>query len=225
MGFQPLFFMSDSKYLKGSCQHCNNHIEFPAEASGSVVSCPHCGSQVTLIADTSTAPQKSSQPTALFAIIGTVAIIALIGGGLFFWKQKRGSTPSRSSIPMAANINSNSADQSVTTTSNTNATSSAQTGTKKPKSPSDLTVGDIQLQQTKGSSLVYANGTLKNDSDYQRFGIRLELDLFDAKGQKLSTKAQDYINVIEPHHDWQFHALVVDSKAKSAKVGSIKEED
>jgi hypothetical protein len=225
MGFQPLFFMSDSKYLKGSCQHCNNHIEFPAEASGSVVSCPHCGNQVTLIADTPTAPQKSSQPTALFAIIGAVAIIALIGGGWFFWKQKRGAVPSLSSAPAVANINSNSADSSVTSTSNTNAASTAQSGAKKPKSSADLTVGDIQLQQTKGSSLVYANGTLKNDSDYQRFGVRLELDLYDANGNKLSTKAQDYANVIEPHHDWQFHALVVDSKAKSAKVGSIKEEE
>jgi predicted RNA-binding Zn-ribbon protein involved in translation (DUF1610 family) len=225
MGFQPLFFMSDSKYLKGSCQHCNNHIEFPAEATGSVVSCPHCGNQVTLIADSPTVSQKSSQPTALFAVIGAVAIIVLIGAGWFFWKQKRGSTPSLSSAPAVANTGSNAADSSTASTPNTNAASTAQTTTKKPKSPSDLSVGNIDLQQTKGSSLIYAIGTLKNDSDYQRFGIRLELDLYDANGQKLSTKAQDYANVIEPHHDWQFRALVVDSKAKSAKVGAIKEEE
>lgn len=227
MGSQQLSFMSDTKYLKGSCQHCDNHIEFPAEAAGSVIACPHCGNQVTLIAAVPITSQKRSQPTVLLTIIGIVAFIAAIGAGWFVWKQKRDSTSSASSTLAVANTSSNSADSSTASTStpNTNTASISQTGAKKPKSPSDLTVGDIQLQKTKGSSLVYAIGTLKNNSDYQRFGVRLELELYDASGNKLSTKAQDYANVIEPHHDWQFRALVVDSKATSAKVGSVKEDE
>src|SRR5437016_3357932 len=98
MGSQRLIIMSDAKYLKGSCQHCDNHIEFPAEAAGSVVDCPHCGNHVRLVAPAAPAapevistnpapandaPRKTARPTALLAIIGALTLIAIIGAGWF----------------------------------------------------------------------------------------------------------------------------------------------
>jgi hypothetical protein len=79
------------------------------------------------------------------------------------------------------------------------------------------------LEKTAGTSLVCAVGTVNNPTKRQRFGVKVELALLDAVGQKLGT-ATDYRQVLEPGGQWRFKALVVDSKAVSAKVESIKED-
>lgn len=93
-----------------------------------------------------------------------------------------------------------------------------------PKSIDDLKVGPITLEKAKGSSLVYAVGVMRNDSGHQRFGVNLELELTDARGNKAGT-AKDYRAVLEPRQEWRFRALVLDSKAVSAKVAAIREEE
>src|SRR5439155_13406554 len=93
-----------------------------------------------------------------------------------------------------------------------------------PKSVDDFKVSKISLQKTAGSSLVYAIGTVRNNSDYQRFGVRIELDLLDASGKKIGS-TKDYVKVIEPRRDWRFRALVLAPKTASVKVGQIKEEE
>ena len=80
------------------------------------------------------------------------------------------------------------------------------------------------MQKTKGRSPVSAVGTKKNDSEIQRFGVKLTLKLLDQNGKKVGT-AQDYIGVLEPHHDWQFRALITDPKAVTAVLDSIREEN
>jgi hypothetical protein len=92
------------------------------------------------------------------------------------------------------------------------------------KSIDDLKVGPITLEKAKGSSLVYAVGVLRNDSSHQRFGVNLELELTDARGNKAGS-AKDYRAVLEPRQEWRFRALVLDSKAVSGKVAAIREEE
>jgi hypothetical protein len=87
----------------------------------------------------------------------------------------------------------------------------------------DLSASNITLERTPGSSLVYATGTLKNPSNHQRFGVKVELEPSDDSGRKIGT-ATDYRQVLEPGAEWQFKALVVDSKAKTVKLVSIKED-
>lgn len=98
---------------------------------------------------------------------------------------------------------------------------------KKPKSAEDLKIGAVEIDQPKGSgsSLRYAVGTLKNDSDHARYGINIEVTLLDKNNQALPTKASDYLQMLEPRKEWRFRALVVDSKAVSAKVSSVREEE
>ena len=98
-----------------------------------------------------------------------------------------------------------------------------KTAPAKEKSPADLQAGEVTLEKTKGSSLVYATGTLKNDSDYQRFGVKIEFDLFNAKGKKIAA-TQDYKDILEPHQTWQFRALIPDNKTVKATVAAIKED-
>ena len=93
-----------------------------------------------------------------------------------------------------------------------------------PKSVEDFKVSKITLQKTPGSSLVYAIGTLRNNSDSQRFGVRIELDLLDATGKKIGS-TKDYVKVIEPRREWRFRALVLAPKTASVRVGKINEEE
>jgi hypothetical protein len=98
---------------------------------------------------------------------------------------------------------------------------------KNQKSIDDLKPGAVTLERAKAGSLVHAVGTIKNTSDQQRFGVRVELELTDARGNPAG-KASDYTQVIEPRREWRFRALVLDpkgSKAVAGKVSSIKEDN
>ncbi|NBR87161.1 MAG: hypothetical protein EBS84_10410 [Proteobacteria bacterium] len=103
----------------------------------------------------------------------------------------------------------------------------AVTVPKGPKLIGDLKVTQVALDQpkgAKGSRLVYVTGVLKNDSDHQRFGVRVELDLFDAAGNKVGT-ATDYRQSLEPRATWQFRGIVTDRRATAAKFAGVKEDE
>jgi hypothetical protein len=98
----------------------------------------------------------------------------------------------------------------------------------KPPSPAPetndlLQAGPVSLQKTEGSALIYAVGTVRNNSDRQRFGVKIELDLLDSQDQKIGT-AGDYIAILEPHKDWPFRALLTQSKAVRVTVAKIVEQ-
>lgn len=96
---------------------------------------------------------------------------------------------------------------------------------KAAKAAGDLKSGPLILEKSKGgSSLVYAVGTIRNESDHQRFGVKVEVDILDASGKPVG-KATDYIQVIEPRKEWRFHALVLEDRAASAKIAAIKEDE
>lgn len=54
---------SDATYIKGGCTHCGGHIEFPREALGAEVACPHC-SATTALLDNLAAPAPPPVPAA-----------------------------------------------------------------------------------------------------------------------------------------------------------------
>ena len=87
----------------------------------------------------------------------------------------------------------------------------------------EFAIASYKLEQAKGSSLVYVTGKLRNLAGRQRFGIKLAFDLFDANDTPVG-KATDYRPMIEPHTDWTFKALVLDSKSATARFNSIREE-
>lgn len=97
---------------------------------------------------------------------------------------------------------------------------------KGPKALSDLKVANVKIEATKGSSLVYVVGTVRNNSEHQRFGVRVEFDLFDRAGNKIATPpSSDYKQIMEPREEWTFRAIVLDPKATAAKLAKIKEDE
>ncbi len=106
---------------------------------------------------------------------------------------------------------------SAATNSGTQSDSSAGVSQK------EFQISAISFEKTPGTSLVHAVGTVNNLASRQRFGVKLELDLLDSAGHKIGI-ARDYQQVMEPRSQWRFNAPVIDSKAVSAALASIKED-
>ena len=210
--------MSKTKYLKGACQHCSGHLEFLADHIGMVVTCPHCQQETELSLlpppEEPTVPRRALIWTAVAVIILGLgfagALIALKRAERWARRQKQQQLPSATPAEPAPATGAPSTQQPNTVETNANSTT-------------ELPASNVTLEKTPGSSLVYAVGTIKNTSSHQRFGIKIELDLADATGRKIGT-ASDYRSILEPGAQWQFKALVVQPKAVSAKIASIRED-
>lgn len=204
--------MSKSKYLKGECQHCGDHLEFLAEHIGVVVPCPHCGQETELLL--AQPPEESTVPRR--AIIWTMIAVSVLGLGLAgaLLALKRAQRLAETHKQHATTIAAGDPPAIIQPIIQEETNSTARDG---------LSASAISLQKAPGTSLVYAVGTLKNSSNRQRFGVKVELELTDTNGAKVGI-ASDYRQVLEPGSEWQFKALVVDSKATTAKLTSIKED-
>src|SRR6266566_535628 len=197
--------MSRIKYLKGECAHCGGHIEFPADAIGRTTDCPHCGKPTELLLATPPEQPALSRRTIVWTVIA-VLVMAL------------GLVLSLGALKRLQRIAANKKQPPPVPVSVTNTPSSDPDD---PAVKAGFQVSAIALEKEKpsgnsvASSLVHAVGTVTNPSAKQRFGVRIELDLFDAAEKKVGT-ATDYAQVIEPNGQWRFKALVVASKASSA---------
>jgi len=172
------------------------------------VSCPHCGRKTELSDSSAQSPKETDaqRPAAAGWIIATILIVLLAGsGGFVYWKKAK--TPKPAARPLTNSVTKTQAATPKTTFLSTNR----------------LTIGVITLEKAKNSSVVYALGQIKNESDDQRFGLKIELDLLDGSGSKIGT-ATDYLAILEPRKDWHFRALVLETRAVSARFASIKED-
>ena len=232
--------MSDQPFLKCACQNCGGSIEFPAQGVGLNVQCPHCSQKSVLTGPVPAAaavtpappelppasapprpvPQpaappapapKSGKSLALVVVLFLFVVGTLAAGGVWFFNFGPGAK--REAVPIAGTPKTDSPPPDMTP-----AASAA------PKSIDDLKAGGVKLEKAKSGSLFYAVGTVRNDSDHQRFGVKVEIEFTDAKGNRAG-KATDYTQVIEPRKEWRFRALVLDSKAAAGKVVGIKEDN
>jgi ribosomal protein S27E len=220
-----MLVMAETNYFKCACKECGNHIEFPASTTGTTVTCPHCGQWTELQLPQKPTAGKSFNP-GMAAVIGCVVIAAGLAGWFYHWKTT--SANESATAPMIKEVVKPAPEAGVARTNPepavvTQAVVEADT-TPRPKSHADLKAGKIQLEKTPGNSLVYAVGTVKNDSAYQRFGVKIELDLFNRDGAKIDA-TQDYKDIIEPHQVWHFRALIPDTKTVSAKLAALTEQD
>jgi hypothetical protein len=188
--------MSDPDYSKSSCQKCGGSLEFPASGMGEVTDCPHCGEQTKLVS-----PKHDGKFAISVGLVLSVLCLATSGMGIY-WRMthKPGPIPSQTSQTVA-----NGAIPKAFTESN------------------DFQISKITLKQADGSGLVYAQGTVTNALDRQRFGVKIELDLFNAQDNKIGN-ASDYLAVLEPHKAWQFSALLTEPKTVNAKLANIEEQ-
>jgi hypothetical protein len=202
--------MNKTVYFKGECQHCREHIEFPAEAAGTTAECPHCGATTELLL-----PPPPPEPpflpvkTIVFTLLAILILIGGLVGAMIVLKRAKTVVQRNHERIIAYSTNSQAAT---------------------PPQPVPNVLADagfratpVEFQKTAGSSLIYATGDLINLKPQQRFGVKVELNLLDAAGKPVGM-ASDYQQVIETNGTWRFKALVVNSKAARATITNITEE-
>jgi len=202
------------RYSKCLCKNCGGHIEFPTEGAGATVTCPHCNWPTVLVADP---PSKivsvgggleTRQRIIRLFIVAAIAAAAA-GTGVFWYFAK--IHRSAESSPVAVNqMKSNPPAPKVIV------------HVPPPDPWHGLMAGPVALEKVGEGNLVYAVGTISNATDHQRFGVKVDLDVFDDANQKLGT-ATDYTPSIDPAKLWKFKALVTDRTAARAKITSVKE--
>jgi len=77
------FYKIVNTEIKFVCSNCGQHIVVPQEAVGETVSCPTCGTETTVSAESATTPpkQKSHKFTTswiLFAVVGLFAVLIFL---------------------------------------------------------------------------------------------------------------------------------------------------
>ncbi len=197
--------MSSTKFFKCSCSECHGHIEFPADATGVTIECPHCQKHTTL---TLTAPETTGERLRLtwkFWIVtgGLLALVVLAIAAPLLLKRlatKRGHRPP----PTRAE-----------------STSGTQAGQKPDaQTLSDFELGPVTLDRS--ASVVHADGTIKNPLARRRFSVRVELDLRDGAGKSIGTTS-DYAAIIEPNAEWRFHAMILPKEVVGVRIVRIRE--
>jgi hypothetical protein len=191
------------KNLRGQCQQCGGPIEFHAEHAGTSAACPHCGELTELLL---AAPVDETSPVRRKAVVFTIIAVLILVGGL---------VGSAVALKRAKRLQAERQGPEATLAGNPVAAAA-------PFAAQAFRVSEIKLEPRPGSSLAYANGTITNLANRQRFGVQVELELYSAAGEKLGV-ANDYIQVLEPGAEWSFRALVGVSQAATAQVVRIKE--
>jgi hypothetical protein len=209
--------MINNDFVKGECRLCGGHLEFPAAATGQTIPCPHCGQSIQLQA----APTPSTDGRRQFLAVWIVLLGCLVGAAIALFG--RHPHPTAGSLPPAV---STMAPTKVAKPAET--TAAPATPPVDPLRPGEMMTNSFgitggKMQNTPGSSLVYILGTVRNLGDHQRFGVKVDYSLFDAAGQLIG-HATDYQSEIDPHGEWDFKALVMESKAASAQFSGITEQ-
>ena len=192
------------KNLRGVCQHCGGPIEFRAEAAGTTADCPHCSQPTDLMLEP---PPEEGSPlrtkAIVFAIIAVVILVGgMVGASIALKRAKR----------MRAEQEEFSAKKSKP----------LPVVALDPLERNGFRVSPVMLGKGQGSSVVHATGSISNMTRRQRFGVKVELELYDVAGMKVGV-ASDYQKVVEAGEEWVYRALVVETKAASAKVISVNE--
>ena len=201
--------MSKTKYLKGACQHCGGHLEFLADYIGMSVTCPHCQQETELQLQRPPDEPIVTHRTLWWTALAVVVLGLGLGAALL-------------ALNRAQRWAEQQRHQAAATVSAPTAPQPGPTETNAPPQ-NELSASSVELEKTPGSSLVYAVGTVKNRSGRPRFGVKVELELTDAAGQKIGT-ASDYRPVLDPGGEWRFKALVVQPKVVSATISSVRED-
>lgn len=201
--------MNRTKYLKGECQHCHGHIEFPAESAGLTTTCPHCGKETELLL--SLPKDEPTIPTA--TIVYTIVAVVILGAGL---------VGAMIALKMAQHKMAHKKEDVVSQFPSVTPTNTSPVPDD-PITQTGFSISTVAIEKTTGTSLRHAVGTLTNTTDRQRFGVQIQFDLFDDSGKKVDA-TKDYQQVIEPKGEWKFHAPVMSSKATSAKTATVTEQ-
>jgi hypothetical protein len=204
--------MSTTKFLKCSCTECKGHIEYPADAAGATIECPHC-QKPTLLTVEAAAPAGgiSGRSWKFWVILGALAVLVLLAVAVpVMLKRVANHLARKASVRAAANA-----------PAATNNIPAAAPASPVANVMNDFETGPVTID--KSGSILYAEGALKNTLTKQRFSVRVDLELLDSSGRSVGA-ATDYAPTIEANAEWKFRAMVLKKEAATARVTRIREQ-
>ena len=86
--------MSETTYAKCACAQCGGHSEYPVQAVGQSVACPHCGNPTMLVV--AGPAKKSGLRKWLLLLVALVLFLLLATGGMKYWRTGRTQKTDRS---------------------------------------------------------------------------------------------------------------------------------
>lgn len=201
--------MRRTKPLHGLCSNCGGGITFPAERIGTSTACPHCGQPTELLL-----PQPELAPTIpRRAIVWTLIAVLVLVGGL---------VASLIALKRAQRLVTRQKLAEVVPVQPSPPAGAVGAAASRGIEMDGFEVFAVQLERPAPGSRAYAVGTVANRLDRPRQSVRLELDLFNAAGQKVGV-AMDSTPGIEPGGRWQFRAPVIVPEAVAARLASVQE--
>jgi hypothetical protein len=234
--------VSDERYLKSTCTVCDGHIEFPADAVGAQITCPHCGGKTVL---TVNIPPPLPASAALIkggkkglpgkSVALAAVLLILVGGGLaaFLTFSKHGGSDDKA--PKAAptpgqNSDANAAPGAGSPTTGTGTPD--ETGGNQPNKGKGkeknaaknggLEVAKFEIQKAGKGSVVYVVGRVVNHDAAQYFKLKVEFNLF--KKGKPAGQCSDRLPNLAPNGTWDFKALILEDGVDEARVATIEGE-
>jgi hypothetical protein len=186
--------MNQTKRLKGVCTECGGSIEFMAEAIGTLAQCPRCRKQTELLlAPPPVEPLIPRRVVIWTAVMSAVLLLGAVGVVIGLKHFEKVAAQQK-----------------------------GLRGAGVPVVPPGLAISAIAVETEPGATECYVVGTVDNTSDRQFMGVAVQLDTFDATGQKLGV-VRAYRPAVAPGARWQFRVSTGDRKAVSAKLASVKE--
>ncbi len=175
---------------------------------GTTTQCPYCGQATELLL---AAPQSEPAIPRRAIVWTVVAVLVLLVGlalalvALNHAQQWAARHPRQTTAPVPT----------------TDARLAGGLTPNDPLAQKGFAVSAVTLETAPGASLVYAVGAVTSISNRQRLGVKVQIDLFNAAGQKIGT-ATDSQKILEAGAEWHFKAVVLDPKVAAAKLASIE---
>jgi len=91
---------------------------------------------------------------------------------------------------------------------------------KTVKSLDNLQPGRFYVKRERNAVEAVASGDIQNASEHIHRDIKVHLDLFDARGEKIGT-ATDFIAALPPHETWRVIVRIGDSNVMTARFNSF----
>ena len=215
--------MATQHFLKGACGSCGGHLEFAPEGAGQDITCPHCGQRTKLLP--LRPPARSISGKRMIVLGVMLAGLVALSARLWLAGREKGAPVASSATNHIANL---TAPLVPVTTVPTSQVAGASAPLPSQLQPGETLTNDFiitagHLEPTPGSSLVYVTGKVRNPTDRQRFGVKVRFALQDASGTIIGS-ATDYQSVMDPHGEWSFKAMVMESKTVAAQFSGISED-
>ena len=215
--------MAEPKYLKGACEHCRGHIEFPPGALGTKVSCPHCG-QETALRDPALAlllkaachscegriefPAEAAGSLASCPHCGTETELTLVGA----------SVPARRKMRSGWRIAGAAGALVFLLLGLIAGFTRLGRG-----SGEEVELRRFELQPVRGVEPAVVAGQIVNHTQVRFYSVSVVFELLD-KGGKPVGDAAEYLAILEPKDSWDFKAVISRPDAASVRLVKIVKE-